>query len=397
MTETSPASSRPSRWRHILSLLLLLPILSFSWLTVVRAPTNKLWMLAIVYTEAGYILACLLLVGCLLVDRSRSIGKWLSTAGILGIGVLLLPWAQALSLAPQVKQQLNSTFDTKGDLSQPQAPGQTKPFHWHRLVWQISPEVKRKSYTVDAPGKKLLIDVYQRRLDNKPQPLLVMIHGGAWRTGSPRMLPGIHSYLAARGVTVAAISYRFMPKHKFPTQLQDVTRCLKWLRQQAKALKIQPNRITLMGRSAGGHLALLAGYKRVVPGIRSVVNMYGPTDLHWSWKHPANPWVINSTKVLRGFLGGSPKEVKSAYDQASPIQFVTAKSPPTLMIHGTRDELVSPEHSRRLSEKLFRHGVKHMLLELPWATHGCDAFLSGPSGQLSLYVLERFLKATLLD
>lgn len=392
-SETKPSSWS---WRFVLSCVFILPIVSFSWLAVLRAPTTKLWMLSILMTEAGYVFAVVLLVGCFLVDRSRASGKWLSVLGILGIGMVLSPWARAVAMLPAMKNELINTLGTDEPLLKDGVTGQTAPLLLGRLLGTSDPGVKRKSYTLKVPGKKLLVDVYQQSSVQKPQPLLVSIHGGAWRTGSPRFLTRMNPYFAARGITVAAISYRLMPKYKFPTQSNDVTHTLKWLRSQAKTLRIDPNRIALMGRSAGGHLSLLAGYKQVVPGIRGVVNFYGPTDLHWSWANPANPWVINSTKVLKGFLGGSPKQVKQAYDQASPIRFASAKSPPTLLIQGTRDELVSPVHNRRLAARLKTLGVQHYLLELPWATHGCDAILFGPCGQLSLYAMERFFRVTLL-
>jgi acetyl esterase/lipase len=225
--------------------------------------------------------------------------------------------------------------------------------------------------------------------------LVVVIHGGAWRSGDPAQLPALNSYLAGRGFSVAAITYRLTPKHIFPAQIEDVEQMIAWLRAEAKTLQIDADRIALLGRSAGGHLALLAGYRKVAKGIRAVVDLYGPTDLHWSWANPSNPWVINSPQVLRAFLGGTPKDKKAAYDAASPLLFVDAQSPPTLLVQGGRDELVSFRQSRRLAERLKQHRVKHFLLEIPWATHGLDANLYGPSGQLYLYALERFLVATM--
>ena len=92
-------------------------------------------------------------------------------------------------------------------------------------------------------------------------------------------------------------------------------------------------------------------------------------------------------------MGGSPARVEQAYFDASPINFVSAGSPPTLLIHGLRDELVPPDQSARLDDRLQKAGVKHLLVSLPWATHGCDRSFAGPCGQLTTYAVERFLDA----
>jgi acetyl esterase/lipase len=105
--------------------------------------------------------------------------------------------------------------------------------------------------------------------------------------------------------------------------------------------------------------------------------------------------VIDSCGVLERFLGGTPEDAGAAYDAATPTVFVGPHTPPTLLIHGSRDELASPVHSRRLAAHLAAHGRPHLLLELPWATHGFEANLAGPGGQLLLFALERFLGAVL--
>ncbi len=79
------------------------------------------------------------------------------------------------------------------------------------------------------------------------------------------------------------------------------------------------------------------------------------------------------------------------------MNFVGASTPPTLLIHGRLDPIVWPAHSELLDARLQLAGTRHLLLALPWATHACDANLSGPSGQLSLYALDRFLAAVFGD
>jgi dipeptidyl aminopeptidase/acylaminoacyl peptidase len=100
---------------------------------------------------------------------------------------------------------------------------------------------------------------------------------------------------------------------------------------------------------------------------------------------------MDSRKVMEQYIGGTYKQVPQKYHDCSPLEFVGKDSPPTLIIHGDNDVLVSPEHSRRLNAKLQKFGIKHYYLKLPWATHGFDYNLNGPGGQLSTYIVERFL------
>jgi acetyl esterase/lipase len=187
--------------------------------------------------------------------------------------------------------------------------------------------------------------------------------------------------LAHQGYAVAAIAYRFAPVHRFPAQSLDVRSAISLLRLRADELGFDPNAIALLGRSAGGQLALLAAYTQSDSAIKGVISFYGPTDLVWGYEHPAARLVIDSRGTLTDFIGGTPDK-NLEYRQASPLNYVR-NAPPTLLIHGTRDELVNVRNSRRLASALTRAGKPVTFLELPWATHGCDYFLNGPCGQIS--------------
>ena len=96
--------------------------------------------------------------------------------------------------------------------------------------------------------------------------------------------------------------------------------------------------------------------------------------------------------MLETYLGGPPAQADEAYFAASPINFVSAASPPTLLIHGLHDGHVSPEESARLEARLTQVKVKNLFVRLPWATHACDWSFSGPCGQVTTYAIERFLE-----
>jgi acetyl esterase/lipase len=245
----------------------------------------------------------------------------------------------------------------------------------------------------EVDGCQLTLDLYRSSPPGRCPATVIVVHGGAWSSGDNTQLRGLNRYLAGRGYAVAAINYRLAPKHRFPAALEDVMTSIEFMTQRAVRFGTDPNRIVLLGRSSGGHLALLAGYRSSLPSIRGVVALYPPTDMRWSWDRPAPRRLMDSNGAIVNFLGGSPSEVPDAFDRASPIDFVSPNSPPTLLLHGGSDELVSPLQSHRLSERLLADGVPSLHVELPWAHHGMDANLAGPSGQITTFAIEHFLSA----
>lgn len=352
----------------------------FAVLSIFRAPHYQLWKPAIVATE----LSLCLIPFCIALLIRRKKRDLPSIVAAVAAVLFCVPWVRAGLQAHEVEQKVTQVFGAEPlhadsvahsvALTQALGPsGSVEPvFHQFSKAHNLSLDF----YAATGPG---------------PHPVLVHIHGGSWTAGDASQLPGVNHYLAPRGVSVAAITYRLAPDHIHPAQLDDVGAALDWLQSQHKELNIDPNRLVLLGRSAGAHLAMLSAYARPRPGIRGVVSLYGPTDLVWSWNNPANPWVIDTPATLGDFLGGSYEERPEAYRQASPMTHTSSTSPPTLLIHGGRDELVSSTQSKRLSEQLTKLGVKNVWVDLPWDTHGLEVHLGGPGAQLYLWSLDRFL------
>jgi acetyl esterase/lipase len=254
-----------------------------------------------------------------------------------------------------------------------------------------SPPVRRSRYTYVTRGERALqLDLYQPWEPTDAAPGVVVVHGGSWHHGDSAQTPALNSYLAARGYVVAAINYRLAPGHRFPAARDDVLAAIAYLKARAGDFGLDPQRLALLGRSAGGQLALLVAYTADDPAVRGVISFYAPTDLRYGYQHPARKAVIDGIPLTESYLGGSPTTIPDIYDAASPITFADA-APPTLLIHGGRDELVAPIQSERLAARLQAAGRPHCYLRLPWATHGCDINFSGPSGQVSTYAIERFL------
>ena len=224
-------------------------------------------------------------------------------------------------------------------------------------------------------------------------PVAVYIHGGGWVEGNKvadAYYKGVRPLLLAKGVAVVTIDYRLAPKHRFPTQMHDVTYAIRYLRSQARQLRIDPGRIAVFGTSAGGHLAALlgtadkaAGFEGgALPGVSSrvsaVVSIAGPADLTASTFPPATRVAIQKT-----FGAGGPPAAP-ALAAASPVTHASAGDPPFLLVHGTADEVIPYSQSVELARKLKSVGVAAELVSVSGGTHALvSAAQSPPAEQVS--------------
>ena len=372
------------RWLIFPATLLLLLC---SLLVFVSAPTGWLWIVSIVAAEFGHYAAVVCLLFALLAIGAGRVGLLTSVAAAVAACLFISPALRAAALSRSLPRLCTEAFGT--------VPRPAKPFDFITLFGGMHlPTVTVTKHDYAKSGRKSLeLDLYRLAAANEPQPLVVMIHGGSWNGGSKRELPHVNRWLAAQRYTVASINYRHAPKWRFPAAVDDVFVAIDFLRSRAADLRIDPSRIVLIGRSAGGQLALSAGYSGRDPAIRGVVSFYAPTDLVLGYEKPSRRAVLDSKTVLENYLGGAPGEQPDAYAAASPLRQVNATTPPTLLIHGELDPIVWPVHSELLAARLAEAQRPRFYLRLPWATHGCDANLAGPSGQLSMYAIDRFLAA----
>jgi acetyl esterase/lipase len=360
-------------------------LLAISLLAIFRAPTHFLWIVTVGVTELGHYLAFICLAAAVVLAKFSRPGKAAALICTIAAVVSFTPVIRASRAARDLPQQLRKAF---GNASLPRSA----PLTYSKMFSGVTlPRVKTERFTyTSVEGADLSLDFYHA-LGRNPAPLVIAVHGGSWRGGDNQDFIGMDRYLAGRGFAVADILYRLAPKWKFPAPIEDVRAALVFLKDRAGSLGIDPNQIVLLGRSAGGQIALTAGYTLKDP-IRGIISFYGPTDMYWGWDHPANPQVLDTPANLREYLGGTPREVPAAYDAASPIRLVTPSAPPTLLLHGGRDELVSPEDSARLNKRLTEAGVRNLNVTFPWATHGFDYIVRGPGGQISAYAVEYFIE-----
>ncbi len=365
-------------------------------IAVLPQPTAAIWQASVLLSEGGYWLAAV--AAPLLYGWRRSPGHALA-AGVTLTGIVLLvsPIAQALSIGRSLPDVMTERFGATGPPSAFADSPRPAPLSIPSLILGVSSNdvvVDEHVYNV-VEGTELTLDLYRPEFAEGALPMVVMIHGGAWMSGDKRDLVSLNDYLAARGYVVAAISYRLAPGAPFPAAQADVAAAVRYLKTLDETHGVDPQRIAFVGRSAGGQIALLAAYTADDPAVKGVVSFYGPAALRWGYANPAKPGVVNSSGVLDVYLGGSPHTHGPQYDAAEPARFVSVSTPPTLFIQGLRDEHVSPFHAEFVSARLLEEGVPHMLVRLPWATHGCDYLFRGPCGQVSTFAVERFLGAIL--
>jgi acetyl esterase/lipase len=170
---------------------------------------------------------------------------------------------------------------------------------------------------------------------------------------------------------------------------------VEYIRSHAAELEVDPQKLVLLGRSAGGQLATAVAYgPRGAALFRGVIALYAPHDLEFAWKYSDVRDVLNSPRLMKQFLGGTPDTVRAAFVDASGYDQVTHSAPPTLLIHGKLDSLVWHRQSERLHERLDQLGVPNVFISLPWATHAFDFNPHGPGGQLSEFAIDEFLRRT---
>jgi acetyl esterase/lipase len=249
-----------------------------------------------------------------------------------------------------------------------------------------------------------LLDAYLPR-DKDLHAAVVMVHGGSWEHGERSETAPWDRYFASEGYAVFDVDYRLDPSPNWREAIADVKCAVAWVRAHAPEYGVDPARIALAGRSAGGHLALAAGYggansqlPSACPGdsrVQAVVAFSAPTDLAWDYAHPANPQVLDTPAALRHLLGGTPEQQPIPYRLASPITLVNAEMPPTLLVQGGRDQIVRAANADRLEDRLAVVRAPHEALRLPWADHGFEVVDGGWGAQLSREAMRRFLGRTL--
>lgn len=236
-----------------------------------------------------------------------------------------------------------------------------------------------------------------------PFPVVVFAHGGAFQFGSKReFFPGfkknIEQMRAAR-IAMVSIDYRMAGEATFPAAVQDMKSAVRFLRANSVRYQIDPDRIALWGKSAGAHIALMAGLTSNVAmfddsaakaptasdRVSSIVSMYGPTDfLQMDDQLKAAGCAADDQDHSQAdspeskYLGGQITKRQAIVAQSNPVTYVRADSPPLMLLHGSADCTVPPLQSTILRDAAAKVMPADRLAFaiIPGATHGDSAFES---------------------
>jgi acetyl esterase/lipase len=226
-------------------------------------------------------------------------------------------------------------------------------------------------------GQHLQLNLARPKEATGRLPAVLCIHGGGFRAGKREGWDKRCQQLAERGFVAATVTYRLAPKYQFPAAVHDVKAAVRWLRANADKYQIDPERIGVVGDSAGGHLAQFLGVTGGVaefegeenagPSSRvtCVVNYYGPSDFTKSYGKS-----VDAAEVLPLWLGGNDQQQHHRHVLASPLNWVTPQAAPTLLLHGTEDKYVAHEQAVWMHERLKAADVEVTLLTLEGAGHG---------------------------
>jgi acetyl esterase/lipase len=277
---------------------------------------------------------------------------------------------------------------------------------WPRPAHLQEVKPRKLSYTYKtAANCEIKADVYQ--CSGRARPVVISIHGGALIMGNRGQVDRtLLSKLLESGYTVVSIDYRLAPETKLPEILEDLQDACRWVRERGPELfSINPEKVAVMGGSAGGYLTLSSGF-RVRPAPSVLVSFWGYGDIAGKWLTQPDPFyrqlpLVSKEEAFQAVsgpvvsessgrnnrqrfylycrqqgiwskevTGHDPDRESKAFDAFCPIRNVSAQFPPTMLVHGTKDTDVPYEQSAIMDKELQRKGVEHEFITVPGGGHG---------------------------
>ncbi len=272
------------------------------------------------------------------------------------------------------------------------------------LVAQSS-DVRRISNLeyANVDGYRLLLDLYLPNGVERP-PLLVFVHGGAWRGGSKDDMP--LGGLVAGGYAVASVEYRLSPVAQFPAQIHDIKAAIRFLRGKKAEYGYDADRVVITGSSAGGHLAALVGvtngheklegdlgdFGDESSDVQAIVDYYGASNFMSILRQSTPHGLGVRIPALQLLLGAQPEDDPEIAKLASPLFHVDESDPPLLLLHGDQDPQMPINQSHELHGVYKSAGLDVAFEALHGAAHGGPRFYDDHSNAVVLAFLRKHLR-----
>ena len=233
--------------------------------------------------------------------------------------------------------------------------------------------------------RSLGLDLYVPK-NNSVDGIIVWIHGGAWRSGSKDKVPVLG--FVEKGWAIASVDYRLSGEARFPAQIHDIKAAIRFLRAKSDAYGLRTDNVIIIGSSAGGHLAALAGvtngdkylegsvggFRNESSEIQGIISLYGASNLTTILNQSTPHGLSVRVPALDLFIGGQPDVLVEETRLASPVFHVDANDPPLLMIHGDQDPQMPINQSHELEGKYESVGASVIFEALHGAKHGGSMF-----------------------
>lgn len=249
-------------------------------------------------------------------------------------------------------------------------------------------EVRRDVPYAGTTNPKQALDLFLPKAKAaKPRPLIVSIHGGGWVKGdkADSFIGVLHVLIKDGTYAGASLNYRLTDEAKWPAQIHDCKAAIRWLRAHAKELNIDPEKIGVIGGSAGGHLGSLLGTSNGVPelegklgahpgissAVQCVVNSCGPENFLTIADHPSLIAWNAPDSISSKLLGKTIPQAKDLARAASPVTYITPDDPPVMTVHGTKDTFVPFEQATEFRDLLTQARVPNAFITGKDGAHVC--------------------------
>ena len=330
---------------------------------------------------------------------------------------------ERMGTAPEPSEEIAADEMQEGGAGEEEEEEEEEPLYESEIL-QVNPRrlqiqsvpgiVYAQESTLDYANVPLRMDVLRPK-ERRNLPAVIFVTGGGFIASDRARCLQLRLRLAEAGYFVGSIQYRVTPEALFPAPLEDVKSAIRYVRAHAEQLHADPDRIGVMGDSAGGYLAAFAGitnyptafdkgeYLDVPSSVKAAVDLYGVSDLlhvgagysEEVKEYYSSPAGIPSLFVngVPGFggRGGGVEVNRSFMEEANPIRYITEESAPMLLLHGSEDQVVSPEQTDLLYQALRKNGVEAKRYLVPGAGHAGEYWVQDEVIQRIISFFDRHL------